>query len=117
MLVVIVVVVVVLIMSVFVFVRPRSFKSRLRNALLNQDQYVSIGFKSGDRGGICQSVTRLFRWARFTRGLVRKDSLSHRTVHGPLRHFGFKSKIARLNPPDETVSTHSLALPMAPNND
>ena len=66
-----------------------SFKSKERNFRRNQDQYFSTGLRSGLRGGTRQSVTDARSWAGAL--LLRNDSLSHKTSHGPLAILFFSN--------------------------
>ncbi len=85
----------------------RSFKSMARRRRRTQLQYFSTGFRSGDRGGMCQSVIRFFAWMLLAAGALRKDSLSHGTRNGPER-LPDASLHAWMKLPALTASVHSV---------
>ena len=87
----------------------KSFKSRVRNALRSHDQKSSMGFKSGDLAGTCQSRTPALRSADLLAGAVRKLSLSQMTNHGPSARTGWVLLMACANFPVSTSFAYSTA--------
>ena len=83
-----------------------SFRSNAKRRRRSQLQNRSIGFRSGERGGMCQSATPAAVCASLTAGLRRNFSLSQRTTHG-LRRFPLALLTAARSFPLLTIETQS----------
>ena len=81
----------------------KSRRSIATRARLSQDQNFSIGFRSGDLGGILHSSILEAACAAWLAGALRKASLSASTRHGPDRRVGRRLNMAALSLPDRTA--------------
>ena len=70
------------------------FRVLRRIFFCGQADIFSTRFKSGDEAGMRQTWTPTSIMARVLRGVCRKASLSHSTVHGPFRLTGSKDLMA-----------------------
>ena len=85
----------------------KSFKSIALSHRRIFAQNISTGFRSGDLGGTCHSSTLCLACAALLAEVVRNDSLSHMTSHGP-RLRPDASMHAAFNSPLSTASAHSV---------